>query len=496
MAKNCILYVICFAGLSQLFFIAPVLSSTAVYKLDAHSHIHVLPEIGSFGYAKENMNIFCYKGIEKDISQLLKSVTLNINIDEDDFTCYHGSSVDEVKTAQESHKSIFSFNIFSHSKKKNVKLNPFNDTCIGIETAQEYIVTIQTIKLDLLKLGLLIGGLFFFFLSSKLSNNSAFYYLCGILLGVFASVLVLIWFISKLFPKKPLMYGALISGWALVAYISQILYENIQPLLILYRKYVIIYILTTSIISFGVCYYTGPPKNQRTKRLIMWTIQLFSLIAIYCSSDFFEATMSIIAITILTYYAPFRKMFKLPSLRRFWHRIFPPKPKLITMEEYNELGRRETEKALKELREYVRSPDCKQWKVVMNLSQPTRFASFVEGDSHITMDETRNYENTFQDLSDDDDDDSEVNEIIDSSSDDSDLVEESIAVDKSLNIINKSRLANIKNTPQLKINKTSTPITNGGMIRRGTSRNVSRAFSNKSMKSDKNRTYELSEDDD
>lgn len=170
------------------------------------SQVKVLPEIGRFGYAVEGMNIFCYKGAEKSLSYLLKTVILNIDIDDDDFTCYHGSTEQEVKEAHENHKSIFSFNIFSHSKKRNIKLNPFNQTCIGISTSNEYIVDVKQIRLDLTKFCLLVGGLFLFLLSSKLSKNSAFYYLCGILLGVFASILVLIWFISKLIPKVSSCY--------------------------------------------------------------------------------------------------------------------------------------------------------------------------------------------------------------------------------------------------------------------------------------------------
>lgn len=172
-----------------------------VYYLEPNERKHIIAEEGSFGYALQKMNIFCYKGIEKEIGYLLKTVKLNIDIEEDDFTSYYGYDELEVKSAQESHKSIFSLNIFSHSKKRDIKLNPFNQTCIGIETSSEYFVSLKHIRMDVKKLGLLAGGLLLFFLSAKLSKNSLFFYLCGIFLGIFASVLVLVWFISKLIPK-------------------------------------------------------------------------------------------------------------------------------------------------------------------------------------------------------------------------------------------------------------------------------------------------------
>jgi NEMP family len=225
------------------------------------------------------------------------------------------------------------------------------------------------------------------------------------------------------------MYGALVSGWALVAYFTQIIYENIQPLLLMYQKYVLIYALVTSALSFAVCFYIGPPKNTRVKQLIKWSLQIAALVSVYFSSDLKDVIISIMVALVLMYFFPKNK---LPVFGRMWTRLFPPKPKLLTKEEFEEQGRIETEKALKELREYVRSPNCKQWKVVMNLSQPSRFASFVEGDHHITHDETLDYENTINDLSD---------VSIDSdSSNNSSEIDESIAVDSSLKIINKSKI--------------------------------------------------------
>lgn len=280
------------------------------------------------------------------------------------------------------------------------------------------------------------------------------------------------------------MYGALVSGWALVAYVGQMLFENIQPLLIVYKKYVLIYIAVTSVVSFGICYYIGPPQQDRKKKLIAWTLQLLGLVSIYFSSDFQEAVYAIISLTIVTYYFP---RFQLPSVRRFYHRFFPPKPRLLTQEEFEELGRKETEKALKDLREFVRSPNCKQWKVIKNLSQPTRFASFVEGDHHITHDETLEYDRTINGLSDDD----EMSEGTGSSSESS-YVDESIAVDKSLNIINKSKLVKPKfnkiAAKNLSKIHTSTPTSNS---------KARRSMINGSAKKPaRNGTYELSEDED
>lgn len=44
-------------------------------------------------------------------------------------------------------------------------------------------------------------GVILFWSAKRLSHNPLFYYLCGISLGVTASLLVLIYFASKLFPR-------------------------------------------------------------------------------------------------------------------------------------------------------------------------------------------------------------------------------------------------------------------------------------------------------
>lgn len=190
------------------------------------------------------------------------------------------------------------------------------------------------------------------------------------------------------------MYGVLVTGWSLAAYLGQVMFDNIQNILISYQKYVALYVLFASIISFAVCYYKGPPKNVRSTNLIKWGLQLIGLLMIFFSSDLREATIGIAIASIFFYYSPLNF---LGGVRRWWRRKFPPKRKLLTQEEFEEQGRIETEKELAKLREYLKSPKCKEpWKIAKNLTNPGRFASFVEGDEHVTLDETVNYENALQ----------------------------------------------------------------------------------------------------
>ena len=47
------------------------------------------------------------------------------------------------------------------------------------------------------------------------------------------------------------------------------------------------------------------------------------------------------------------------------------------MDEYNREAHDFTEKALKDLKEFCKSPDCNTWKVMSRLRKPDRYLSFL-----------------------------------------------------------------------------------------------------------------------
>lgn len=195
------------------------------------------------------------------------------------------------------------------------------------------------------------------------------------------------------------MYGVLGCGWTIIIYILQILWENTRTILYNYKTYVLWYITVSGLISFILCYRWGPVENQRTKNLIRWSLQLFALYMIYLSSDYQEAVMGQIVILLLVYNLP-ENVRSLP--KTYWHKKFPPKVQFITNDEYYRQGVEETTKALQQLREFCSSPDCNQWKMALKLKDVKRFASFIEGNSHLSDEEILEYETSIQgDLTDD-----------------------------------------------------------------------------------------------
>lgn len=96
----------------------------------------------------------------------------------------------------------------------------------------------------------------------------------------------------------------LFGGWTLGFYCIHMLMENLHTIIVLYQAYVFWYVVVTGFGSFVICYRLGPPKNQRSKDIIKWGLQLAAIALIYYSSGYRDATTGICIIAGLSYYFP------------------------------------------------------------------------------------------------------------------------------------------------------------------------------------------------
>lgn len=123
------------------------------------------------------------------------------------------------------------------------------------------------------------------------------------------------------------MYGIAIGGWTLSVYFLQYLLENIKVIIIDYHQYVLGYIAVSGIISFAICYRLGPLTNPRSKKLIQWSLQVYTwhllnnfcgtvkkwyislqavgLLAIFYSSYMYELTYPIDLLLVTSRITPF-----------------------------------------------------------------------------------------------------------------------------------------------------------------------------------------------
>ncbi|KAM6216404.1 nuclear envelope integral membrane protein 1 [Rhynchocyon petersi] len=271
-------------------------------------------------------------------------------------------------------------------------------TCFSVETLENgtnYSVVV-TRRFDPKLFLIFLLGLILFFCGDLLSRSSIFYYSTGMSVGIVASLLIIIFILSKFMPKKSSIYVILVGGWSFSLYLIQLVFKNLQEIWKCYWQYLLSYIFTVGFMSFAVCYKYGPLENERSINLLTWTLQLMGLCLIYSGIQIPHIAFAIIIISLCTknleypvqwLYIIYRKMCKAAEK--------PVPPRLLTEEEYRIQGEVETRKALQELRQFCNSPDCSAWKTVSRIQSPKRFADFVEGSDHLTPNEVSVHEQEY-----------------------------------------------------------------------------------------------------
>ncbi|XP_018309144.1 nuclear envelope integral membrane protein 1 isoform X1 [Mycetomoellerius zeteki] len=353
--------------------------------------IHFLNADDSVENNHPGLKTYCHNATSKYLTHMWRTMIMHLNINSDSYILYDGKTPREIHQKYDENDKSWSLNMFDTGKHRQFKINPFDDTCIGIyiDSPNEsvYIMTLKETRINVWGLTMMVTGIIVFWCAKILSRNSLFYYTCGIILGVSLSIIILIYVAGKLIPRGKAMYVIFAASMSL--YIAKALWDNMQLIIMQYREWVMWYVLVTSLISFIICYRFGPVTNTRTKQIMEWFLQLVGLALIYHSSHFHEASLSCCIVVILFYNFPKAGFGR---AKRYWQHMFPEKRKLINEDQYCQEGIRQTRKALKELQNYCSSPECNPWKTVLKLKDPIRFAKFVEGESHLLEDEIEEHE--------------------------------------------------------------------------------------------------------
>uniref|UniRef100_G1T4W8 Nuclear envelope integral membrane protein 1 n=1 Tax=Oryctolagus cuniculus TaxID=9986 RepID=G1T4W8_RABIT len=271
-------------------------------------------------------------------------------------------------------------------------------TCLKVEIIEkdtEYSVVVMR-RFDPKLFLVFLLGLMLFFCGDLLSRSQIFYYSTGMSMGIVASLLIIIFMLSKFMPKKSPIYVILVGGWSFSLYLIQLVFKNLQAIWSCYWQYLLGYVLTVGFLSFAVCYKYGPLENERSINLLTWALQLLGLCFMYAGIQIPHIALALIVAALCTknleypvqwLYITYRKMCKATEK--------PVPPRLLTEEEYRIQGEVETRKALEELREFCNSPDCSAWKTISRIQSPKRFADFVEGSFHLTPNEVSVHEQEY-----------------------------------------------------------------------------------------------------
>ncbi|XP_045209665.1 nuclear envelope integral membrane protein 1-like isoform X2 [Mercenaria mercenaria] len=357
---------------------------------------------------KASVTTFCFRGLPQSLLRLWTNPVLHISRkdipmnESSKYITYFGNSVSNVehRSKQPGYVMLQSW-ISSMSPLKqtdDISLEPFNLSCYIIDTNVDYKAKVKIKAADLWFIAFLIAGIVIFFSAKSWSHNTTLHIGTGVSLGIVASVLILVFVLTRFLPSKLknlgylfMLFGGSVSLWMLTTFgsfftnpMTETFVENWQ--------YFLGYVITVGILSFAVVYRYGPVTDERSLSLIQWFLQLVGLVLVYNSTQIREVSIALILILLAIYNFPRRLLLNERS-KNWWYRFFPPKIKLLTEEEYIIQGNLETKRELDKLRDYCRSPDCQAWKIISKLKSPQRFADFVEGNSwHVTNEELLEYD--------------------------------------------------------------------------------------------------------
>merc|ERR1712136_57093 len=355
------------------------------------------------------LEIFCRRGQTPFWHLYFSTGLLDVRCETDDYEILSGSNATEVSKEFDKMWGIKLINYPAYFKSR-FRLSPFNDTCKGVVHRDNCWIGYTYHSVDVSLITIFLFGLFLFLSAENLSKSTMLYYGSGVGLGIFASLIIVMLVFSRFMYKRGGFVAAMVFGWSGVLYCFSQLYANLATILETYQAYILGYTSVMATSSFYFCYYLGPPSSPRTLDLIRWTVQATGIIAMLFASHaplFHRVTVVFVLLSL--YFFPLRSIVKTVKGNHLLYRMFPPKIKLLTEEEYFHQGSIETKKALEKLRDYCKSPDCNAWKTISRVKTPQRLAAFVEGDSHLSDFEVLEYESDPQpqltddeDLSDDD----------------------------------------------------------------------------------------------
>jgi len=346
----------------------------------------------------DQLHLFCYQAVKPSVTLFWSSASMKLDLASTNYEVYLGPNVSSVVGLAKLSESEWFYSRLPW-RSKEFKVSPFEDACVGVQTKDGYTLSLQWRHVNYGMVCFTMAGLAMFLMAPKLCRNTFFHYTTGISIGLLMSIVILTYLLQRRFKQS--LFSWVGFAYSLSIYLMTRTWFNIKEYLTeQYFHLVVGYVTIAGLVSFALIYRMGPPSDQRTLNLITWGMQLVALVMIYLSSYHQQASIALIILTVSWAAIPARlKSGVNTEIRK---RFFKPKIKLLSEEEYNTQAHIETRRALEELKSFCRSPEGKPWQTVSRLSDPKRFAEFIEGSPHLTEGEVMEYSHWEYNTDDDD----------------------------------------------------------------------------------------------
>jgi len=349
----------------------------------------------------EGSKIFEYHNISVGVTTVFSSITVQIKaLDKSSFKLIIGNRSEFKKQSlwQKGLSQLF------HKEKGYTtlqKISPFHNLHMYVQFAdgQNHTVDVNVERkgLDTVGVVLFLCGIMLFNMARTLSRSTMFHYTSGASMGIMMSFMVLLILLYKLLPYKKVIGASMATGFSITVYFMEYVWNKLLDVAITYPYHTATFCSISGLVSVVLMYYFGPPSHERSFNLIQWFLQLVAVYLIYQSSYCKEFVITVIVLVAISQFISFTRllyklfMHLLPRSVNLWLSA-PPQRRLLSLEEYQQQGVIETEKALKELAAYCSSPKCNSWEVVSKLKTPKKFAEFLQSGDQFTTDELDAYE--------------------------------------------------------------------------------------------------------
>ncbi|XP_016017020.2 nuclear envelope integral membrane protein 2 [Rousettus aegyptiacus] len=284
------------------------------------------------------------------------------------------------------------------SNEITIIINPYGETvCFSVKPISNYTIHVNQNIIDFKLFLIFVAGIFLFFYAKTLSQSSAFYYSSGTVLGILMTLVFVLLLVKRFIPKYSTFWALMIGCWFTSVYVVCQLMEDLKWLWYENRMCILGYVLTVGFLSFAVCYKHGPLVDERSRSLLKWTLQLFSLFLIYSGVSVPQFAYTVILLILLSrsLHYPMKAFSHMRWKMKKWFTSEKLAVTYLTEDEYREQTEAATTSALEELRQACRRPDFPSWLAISRLQTPKKFADFVLGGSHLSPEEISLHEEQY-----------------------------------------------------------------------------------------------------
>ena len=166
----------------------------AIIEEDEHRGIYRLKnkkEIKRFGSVDyEELKIFCHHGQFLSLAGFWSAATeMRLDMESEYYNVYIANSVSMVQKIHKDHQATWFYSSLPW-KAKTLKFSPFERTCVGVLTREEYSISLHIYRVNYWQVLMTISGLILFFYAPSLCRNVFFRYTTGVGTGVFLSLVL------------------------------------------------------------------------------------------------------------------------------------------------------------------------------------------------------------------------------------------------------------------------------------------------------------------